>query len=323
MKSLLIIRHIEVENANAIAGMTWGFPAISNFLGFAHSLSRKLEQYCGLALGGCAVVCHKHSVQAYQPTPMGDYVFALTRNPLTKDGKSPSFVEEGRMHMEITLLVECDFKLHQLSFQDAEESPEAQIEYLENWLHRQSLMLRLAGGNIKSIERVQYEPTPQENARRLRMQLLPGYFLVDRRDALKRHHESRLEEDHYASLLDSWMDFFTMRYRATIKGKDKTPAEGVTAEWSLIPKPAGGWLVPISVGYKAISPLYQPGEVQRTRDPETPFCFVESTYSIGQWISPHRIGDLSSAFWYYRQDGDWYFCQNNFSAAEQNPTFLG
>lgn len=87
MKSLLILKHVQVQNANAIAGLTWGFPGITNFLGFTHALSRYAEKIQGVRFDGCAVVCHSHQVQAHQPTPYGEYVFALTRNPLTKEGK--------------------------------------------------------------------------------------------------------------------------------------------------------------------------------------------------------------------------------------------
>ncbi len=40
MKGLLLLDRIEVQNANAAAGMTWGFPALTQFLGFTHALSR-------------------------------------------------------------------------------------------------------------------------------------------------------------------------------------------------------------------------------------------------------------------------------------------
>lgn len=48
MSSLILLRRLRVENANAIAGVTWGFPAITHFLGFTHALSRKLTQSHGL-----------------------------------------------------------------------------------------------------------------------------------------------------------------------------------------------------------------------------------------------------------------------------------
>ena len=36
MSSLILLRRVRVENANAIAGLTYGFPAITHFLGFSH-----------------------------------------------------------------------------------------------------------------------------------------------------------------------------------------------------------------------------------------------------------------------------------------------
>jgi CRISPR-associated protein Csy2 len=42
MSQYIVVNRIKVQNANAIAGFTWGFPAITNFLGFVQNLSRKL-----------------------------------------------------------------------------------------------------------------------------------------------------------------------------------------------------------------------------------------------------------------------------------------
>src|SRR5699024_3045395 len=108
MGNLLVLRHLKVENANAIAGHTWGFPAISNFLGFTHALSRKTEPALELTLSDCGVVCHRSQVQAYQPSGWGDWVFALSRNPLTRESKTAAFVEEGRMHLDISLIIRVE-----------------------------------------------------------------------------------------------------------------------------------------------------------------------------------------------------------------------
>lgn len=313
MKSLLILNHVKVENANAIAGLTWGFPAISNFLGFSHALSRKLKSYSGLNLGRCAVVCHQHKVQAHQPAGWGDYVFSLTRNPLTKESKSPSFVEEARMHMDVSLLIECDFKHSEFDFEGVEDSDDAQIQHFIDWINNQAAMQRLAGGTITSIDSVQFEDAPNDEQRRILMRLLPGYVLVDRPDVLQDHHQSRLANDDNASLLDSWLDFSAMKHQAVVADDVAEPDASTPATWALIPRPGAGWLVPITIGYSAISPLYEPGEVKRTRDEQTPFRFVEAAYSIGQWVSPHRVRDLSSIFWRYQQHDDEYLCKNDFS----------
>lgn len=41
---LLIIPHLRVQNANAISSpLTWGFPAISAFIGLMQAVERKLK----------------------------------------------------------------------------------------------------------------------------------------------------------------------------------------------------------------------------------------------------------------------------------------
>ena len=82
----------------------------------------------------------------------------------------------------------------------------------------------------------------------------------------------------------------------------------------MLPKPAPGWLVPISTGYKGISPLYQPGEVMFSRDESVPFQFVESIYSIGEWLNPMRAESLENLFWFnsYDSENNLYQCKNSY-----------
>ncbi|MGB0467051.1 MAG: type I-F CRISPR-associated protein Csy2 [Pontibacterium sp.] len=326
MKSLILLKNLTVENANAIAGFTWGFPAISNFLGFTHALSRKLNEQQGLSLGGCAVICHQHNVQAHQPAGWGDYVFSLTRNPLTKKLKSPPFVEEARMHLNISLLIECDFTAFDLDF---ETGTEEQDELLfKRWITEKVYTQRLAGGTITNIGSIEYLSLPEDGEaqhkeqRKLLLRLLPGFVLVDRQDLLQSHHQQRLADQPDAELLDSWLDFIALKYQVSPDDIQQSPAptEGEKATWQRIPKPASGWLVPITTGYQAISPLYEKGRVARTRDASVPFRFVESVHSIGQWISPHRISRLDSIIWQYQHNDDSYLCQNNYSSTLSETT---
>lgn len=66
MKSLLILPRIKVENANAISGLIYGFPAVTHFLGYVHALSRELETLHRIKLGGCGIVCHNHQIHSYK-----------------------------------------------------------------------------------------------------------------------------------------------------------------------------------------------------------------------------------------------------------------
>jgi len=307
MKSTLLLRHLKVENANAISGLTYGFPAISNFLGFTHALSRRLEQAFGLTLGGCAVVAHHTELQSRPLGNRREQVFALTRNPLTHEGKTAPFNEEGRMHLDISLLIECQFS--------ADELPQAasldqSVANLNAWFERSIPILRLAGGTIISVESVSWsEPRNEKALKKLRMSLLPGVALVCRHDLLSAHQQERLQQDPDADLLDSLLDFVTIKHQAQ---QDEDGA----VTWRQQPKPAPGYLVPLAVGYEAISSLYEAGTIASSRDQETPFRFVESIYTLGQWISPHRIDDLDSLLWRYRHQEPHYLCENRYQAPD-------
>jgi len=179
MSNLIILPWLEVENANAVAGLTWGFPAITHFLGYTHALSRKLQVSHGLRLEGCGVICHRHQAHAYSSGR--DYQFALTRNPLTREGKTASFNEEGRMHMTVSLVVEChgeiangDVGMHELA------------AHLQTLCQTQ----KLAGGSITGLRRVQVFSTA--NLKTKLYGLMPGFVLHDRSSWLEEHHRFAL-----------------------------------------------------------------------------------------------------------------------------------
>jgi CRISPR-associated protein Csy2 len=314
MDALLMLRHIQVENANAIAGLTWGFPAISNFLGFVHALSRKLPNDLELELSGCGVICHNREVQAYQPRGWGNYVFALTRNPLTKDAESPSFIEEGRMHMNVSLVIPILGDLDEL------DDPEDLRKLIQQLVFSQ----RLAGGTITSIGNIELHEPPEDYEglktfeRRQLRRLLPGFALVQRSDLLAEHIQSSIEQDPAFEPLDAWLDFAALKYQAELPdGKEN---DSTNVMWRYLPKPGNGWLVPLSIGYRGISDLYEPGEVACARDTVTPFRFVESAYSIGEWLSPHRVTNLEQLVWRYRAEPEHslYLCENSYQPREMD-----
>lgn len=306
MDTMLILRHVRVENANAVSGLTWGFPAITGFLGFVHALSRKLP----VDLQGCGVICHNHEVLAHRPHTWGDHVFALTRNPITKEGKTASFVEEGRMHMTVSLVIPVEGDVDDLE------------EHVDLCTLVEEIVLshRLAGGTVQSIGAVELHEAPEDYEglrkfeRRQLGKLLPGFALVQRFDLLADHVQGMQSENPGAEPLDAWLDFSALKYEAStdqVEGEHEEPVE-----WRRVPKPAGGWLVPIAVGFRGISKVYEPGEVARTRDPTVPFRFVEAVYSIGEWISPHRLSSLDDLVWRYeaKADAGWYLCRNNYNS---------
>lgn len=205
MSSLIVLHQVRVENANAIAGLTYGFPAITHFLGYSHALSRKLQSSHGLTLRGCAVICHHQQVHAYSSGR--DYVFSLTRNPLTKEAKTAAFNEEGRMHMTVSLVIECDGTIA-----NGDDGANA----LEKHLASLCLTQRLAGGTITNIRRVKVINYPETEVatRRLLCRLLPGFALLDRSELLAEHLNRLRQTNLQAEMLDAWLDFSALKIQA-------------------------------------------------------------------------------------------------------------
>jgi CRISPR-associated protein Csy2 len=302
MSSYILLEHIKVQNANCIAGFTYGFPAITHFLGYTHALSRKLKHDFGIELTGCAVVCHQHQIQAYQPGGWGDYVFALTRNPLTKKGNTAPIVEEGRMHLTVSLILESS-----RAFRSGEHQQLiATIEVLAQ-------CQKLAGGQITDMRKVSLYSDDDEQAlsRKLLRKVLPGFLLTDRSELLKAHFLHLVKTQPDATMLDAWLDFSALTYSAVPSVNVDEPTEQDTASWQRVEKPGKGYLVPITTGYKAISALHAAGTVTNSRDSQYPFCFVESVYGVGQWISPHRATHVRDVIWRHKHQGPWYLCTTN------------
>lgn len=302
MKHYILLKKIQVQNANAIAGLTYGFPAITNFLGFAHALSRKLSQILPVSLGGVSVVSHKNAVHARQPSGWGDYVFALTRNPLTPQGNTAPINEEGRMSMLISLLIEVE------GIQGGDKQTK---QALLSELEKHVPAMRLAGGQITDIECYDVLTSEKEQTRALR-RLMPGFVLVDRSEYLATYYAQLQQRDRSATILDAWCDFATLKYRATPLDKnesDVTQDGTLKAEWNYISKPNTGYLVPISTGFYAISELYEPGQVDNVRDLSVSVTFAETAYSVGEWLSVHRLQQIHQGIWRYSFNFPWYLAK--------------
>ncbi len=317
-KALILLPRLQVQNANAISGpLTWGFPSPTAFSGFVHALERRLGDELEEGFGGVGIVCHQFDPQVTQPGGKYTRVFNLTRNPTGKKGETLAIVEEGRAHMEVSLLISLADHLDE---EDQEELVSRLIEVIYT--------LRLAGGSImpKRIgERYapQYFSFPRDKEsqdqvfRKLRRRLLPGFALVLREDRLEaRLNEMKLDEGHgEVNALDALLDFSRLNIEP-----GENPDNPETAQWKVRSDP--GWLVPIPVGYAAISPLYEAGEVQNARDEETPFRFVENLYSLGEWVSPHRLATLQQLLWHSETDVERgiYRCVNHYPQYLTNST---
>ncbi|MGN8157450.1 type I-F CRISPR-associated protein Csy2 [Salinisphaera sp. SWV1] len=311
--SLLVLPHLRVQNANAIsAPLTWGFPAMSAFVGLMHALERRLHGELDLLFHGVGVICHAHDVQISR----SGYTrrFHLTRNPVQdrkyvkKDGSTdvPAIAEEGRMHMEITVVF--DVTGEACSGDDAERAERA--HRVDEIVHG----MRIAGGSVlprRPNQDRNHEPIlatlPDDEKERgqhfrdLRRRWLPGFALVLREDRLEQRHVDLRATNETATRLDAWLDFSRLHHQSVQPVDDAGEPVGKPA-WEIRRSP--GWTVPIPVGYGALGDEYEPGQVARARDDHTPFRFVESLYSIGEWVGPHRLRRPESLLWYIDNDLD-------------------
>lgn len=299
MSTLILLPRLRVENANTVAGLTWGFPAITHFLGYMHALSRKLTLSHGLTLDGCAVICHEHQVHAYSSGR--DYQFALTRNPLTREAKTAAFNEEGRMHLTVSLLLECHGEI-----MNGEQGRTELATHLQTLCQTR----KLAGGSIVSLHDVKVMDYPQtdRDTRRLLFRLLPGYALLDRSPWLAEHQQALEQQSTEATTLDAWLDFSALKMAPLAPDENATLQPGDPAPWGYLPKPQPGYLVPLMTGYQRISALFSPGMVASARDSETPFAYAEAVYGVGEWRGLHRVKSISDLFWRYRTTETGYYC---------------
>ena len=295
--TLFVVPHLRIQNANAISGnLTWGFPAMSAFIGVMQALERKAEK-AGIDIGfeGVGVICHHHDAQV---SGKGfTRTFNLTRNPVDKTGKTAAIVEEGRIHLDISLV----FAVYGSDWEQNEAERASVAEQLTELLHS----MRIAGGSI--VPPIPGRPRPKPWMVRLpddledqykkflsiRRRLMPGFALVLRDELLQDHYKTLLLQDPTVSRLDAWLDL------SRLNMKSQTQEDG-KVEWAVQRLP--GWIVPIPVGYSALSEPYDPGTVVNSRDTTTPFRFVESLYSIGQWVSPHRLKHPKDLLWYVDND---------------------
>lgn len=327
--ALLVLPHLRIQNANAISSpLTWGFPSMTAFIGLTHALERRLADAVQLEFLSVGVICHQFQAQASRTGYT--HTFHLTRNPVNEKGDTAAIVEEGRIHLDVTLVFG-------VAGADTHGRDPAHLAEVARRVADAVAGMRVAGGSVMPAlpgqrrQRTAPElvPLPSDGGdtstfRRLCRQWLPGFALVSRDDLLSSHHATLRQQRPEASLLDAWLDAARLTYRAEqISTTDPATGQTTTAvEWQSHRQP--GWIVPIPVGYGALGELHDPGTVARARDPSVPFRFVESLYSLGQWVSPHRLRHPNDLLWFSDADPDTglYRCLNRFEGGNALPEAL-
>ena len=299
IKNLLLLPHIKVQNANALSSpFTIGFPAMTAWLGAVHALERKLNASGieAVKFNATGVISHQLDLQTYKG--VGDYVNSIviakrpsfTKKELTKFnvGKAPTFIEDARCHLDVSLLIEY-----------SGVSKDDEVLLLNKITHYLNSNMKIAGGDILSFnlpKTLRIEEGNDSDLRKLTRKLMPGYAIVERRELMK--DAMKQGQDAIDALLD---------YLAIHHSCEQDDDGHVT--W-LSHRQTTGWIVPIATGFHGITEL---GQAKNQRDPDTPHRFAESIVTLGEFKMPYQIQSLNDILWHYQveTDNNLYLCQQS------------
>lgn len=290
MSDFLLIPNIRIHNANALSSpYTIGFPAMTAWMGAMHALQRHLQAqgFEDIEFKSMAVVCHEFDLQTHKGE--GDYVHSIigTGNPLDKLGNRSPFIEEARIHLTVSLLIEVD----DAGFIDFDELTETVDLCMQG-------KMKLAGGDIltanwsSNSEYIGVEGSAEEQ--KLLRRLMPGHCLIERRDLMV---ESMTEGQ---DGIDALLDYLKVTHQSQQDENEKVT-------WKSSRK-SKGWIVPIATGFQGVSEL---GQAEQQRDADTPHRFAESIITLGEFVMPYRLNNLQQILWHYHVDAEnnLYLCQ--------------
>ena len=305
-KQILLIPHIHVQNANALSSpFTIGFPAMTAWLGAVHALERHLNAALNrkpeeiISFQAVGVVSHQFKLHTYKGP--GDYEYSIigTGNPLEpapKKGKPegnaerPSFIEEARCHLEVSLVIACE---------GIDKSLETDVKnQVPQILHSR---MKIAGGDILEFQ----QPDFHRDFNQLKNLLMPGYAIIERRDLMIEAMEQGQDA------LDALIDYLAVHHHCEQQEKNGE----IEVTWSSQRKQTGpegqrGWIVPIATGFHGISEL---GSAQNQRDPETPHRFAEAVVTLGEFTMSYHLKNIEELLWHYHYDAEnnLYLCQQD------------
>ena len=297
----LLLEKIEIEAANTISSpLTYGFPAITGFLGAVHALNRKFHDQ-GLDFSGVLIACNDIEVHRFRPHPYTEYTFNQSRNPIKKDGKTASIIEEGKVHLTVSLVIEISASLR------AERNLRDNQKDFERSCKQAILQQRIAGGSTRSINRASlFNNASAEEIKRI---LMPAFVLMDARSDLIEITEELQKSNPEASALDGLIEV------ATLHHEPESAVLGNLKRKTRSKKAGRGWLVPMPVGYQALIPEFAPGELENCRDASYSSQYVESIYSLGKWVFPNRLhSEFRHCFWRHEQQDNLYLATQNINS---------
>jgi CRISPR-associated protein Csy2 len=314
--SYILVNHVVVQAANAISSpLTYGMPALTGFLGAAHALSRRLAaEMNGLHLDGVLLGCHNYQLQAYRQHRFADYTFNQTRNPIKKDGKTAAIIEEGKIHLTVSLVIEVKTNDEVLDELNNDSS------CLCSMVYKYIMQQRMAGGSVTDIGEVSWVRSADIDM--IRKKLVPAFILMDAKQDLIEITAQKQAKEPEITALDVLIDIASVHHIPPINETDtSSQTEKKDTKWTVKSQKTGrGWLVPIPIGYQGISPEFQPEQLANCRNPEYPSQYVESLYSLGKWVFPNRIKDFRNCFWRYAtpENNLYLITQNQSTSSQEN-----
>ncbi|BCG66030.1 MAG: CRISPR-associated protein Csy2 [Methyloprofundus sp.] len=294
MKKILLIPWIKIHNANALSSpYTIGFPAMTAWLGAVHALQRKLnakhEDFEDLKFDSVAVISHEFNLHTYKGSGDFNHSIISTSNPLKRDGKRPSTIEEARCHLTVSLLIEY-------SGIDQDEA-EDMLEALPPLL----FCIKMASGDILDFDLKRLDLikiVDQADTKKLMAKLMPGFCLIDRSDLAQQAMETGLDG------LDAILEYLKINSHC----EKVTSNEADKIIWTQSRRERG-WIVPIAIGFQGLTDLEAS---LNQRDETTRHRFAESVVSLGEFIMPSRIDDIDHMLWHYASlENELYLCKQN------------
>jgi CRISPR-associated protein Csy2 len=262
------------------------------WLGFMHALERKLQnsKFSDVKFTGLIVSCLDINLHTYKGK--GDFVSSIiaTGNPLDKAGKRPSFIEEARCDIEVSIAIECE-----IGVIDYDEF----TKFIDNLLP----LMKIASGDILSFKTSRHLEADNNKPRSLTKYLMPGFCLVSRQDLITQAMQNGQDA------IDALLDYLKTTREIEINDNKKTIKNKIYNKEQ-------GWLVPIAIGYQGISDIKI---TKNQRDTSTPHKFAESILTLGEFKMPHHFDNIDEMIWHYKRDeeNDLYLCQNDFLTTTQ------
>lgn len=291
----LLLPKIEIQNANALSSLcTIGFPAMTTWMGAVHALERKvrltesLREVRFISLG---VISHESRLQVYKNPGDYHYSIAISSNPLRKKGgntfERPPFIEDPRIHLKVSLLIECRGV--------SEDNKNELLETVGDLLP----LLKMAGGDVLTYKPPAVYFASEDNPgkqKKILHRLMPGFAVIERRHLLEQ------AENEEGDTLDTLLSFLTIHHEAEINKENEVRA------WTSKRRETG-WLIPLVVGFQGLTRLEK---IKAQRNPNVLHRFAEPVITLGEFKMPYRFASVEEMMWHYEYDenNDLYICKN-------------